>query len=176
MFEKTISKETVYSGPIFDIEVHQVQLSDGKISSRDVVSHGPAAAIVVRHENNKFLFIKQFRKSQEKVCIEVTAGCCDPGEESISSARRELTEETGYKADKIYSLGTIAPLIGYCTENIEIFFAEISGEAGETNFDSDEYIETFFMSEDEVDKKIKENEIFDGKTLSAWMLYKLNFR
>ena len=78
-------------------------------------------------------------------------------------------------SNKIFSLGIIAPLIGYCTEKIEIFFAEISGEAGETNFDSDEYIETFFMSEDEVDKKIKDNEIFDGKTISAWMLYKLNF-
>ena len=173
MFEKTISKETVYNGPIFDIEVHKVKLLNGKFSSRDVVSHGPAAAIVVRHENDKFLFIKQFRKSQEKVCIEVTAGCCDPGEESIESAKRELIEETGYSADRIYSLGTIAPLIGYCTENIEIFFAEISGDAGETNFDSDECIETFFLSEKEVDEKIINNEIFDGKTLSAWMLYKL---
>ncbi len=173
MFEKTISKKTVYHGPIFDVDVHQIQLTSGKLSSRDVVVHGPAVAIVVKHENGKFLFINQFRKSQEKVCIEVTAGCCDPGEENINSAKRELTEETGYKADKIYSLGTIAPLIGYCTEKIEIFFAEISGNPGITNFDDDEYIETFLISEDEVDEKIKNNVIFDGKTISAWMLYKL---
>ena len=175
MFEKTISKKTVYQGTIFDIDVHKIEFPNGKKSSRDVVVHGPAVAIVARHENGKFLFINQFRKSQEKVCIEVTAGCCDEGEDNIISAKRELLEETGYTPNKIFSLGTIAPLIGYCTEKIEIFFAEISGEAGETNFDSDEFIETFFMSEDEVDKKIKDNEIFDGKTLSAWMLYKLNF-
>lgn len=175
MFEKTISKKTVYQGSIFDIDVHKIEFPNGKKSSRDVVVHGPAVAIVARHENGKFLFINQFRKSQEKVCIEVTAGCCDEGEDNIISAKRELLEETGYIPNKIFSLGTIAPLIGYCTEKIEIFFAEISGEAGETNFDSDEYIETFFMSEGEVDKKIKDNEIFDGKTISAWMLYKLNF-
>ena len=173
MFEKTISKETVYKGPIFDIDVHQIELSNGKISSRDVVSHGPAVAIVVRHKNGKFLFIRQFRKSQEQVCIEVTAGCCDQGEESIMSAKRELLEETGYHAEKIHSLGNIAPLIGYCTENIEIFFAEISGNPGDTDFDSDECIETFLMTESEVDKKIINNQIFDGKTIAAWMLYKL---
>ena len=83
MFEKSISKETVYKGPIFDIDVHQIELPDGRISSRDVVVHGPAVAIVVRHESGYFLFIRQFRKSQEKVCIEVTAGCCDPGEENF---------------------------------------------------------------------------------------------
>ena len=60
MFEKTISKKTVYQGPIFDIDVHKIQFPDGKKSSRDVVVHGPAVAIVARHENGKFLFINQF--------------------------------------------------------------------------------------------------------------------
>ena len=173
MFEKTISKETVYQGRIFEIDVHQVELADGRTSVREVVVHGPAVAIIARREDGRFLFIRQYRKSHDKICLEAVAGNCDPGEEALLSAKRELQEETGYQAQSIHSLGTILPSVGYCSETIEIFFAEVENQPGNTDFDVDEHIETFVMSESEMDECICTGEVDDGKTLAAWMLYKL---
>lgn len=173
MFEKTVSKQKVYKGGIFDVDVHQIELANGQKSKREIVVHGPAVAIVVQRADGQFLFIRQYRKAQEKICHEVVAGNCDPGEESIVSARRELREETGYEAKSIISLGTILPCVGFCTEKIEIFFAEIESNKGETDFDVDEYIETFFISEFDMDEYIRTGKVDDGKTLAAWMLYKL---
>ena len=82
--------------------MHKIEFPNGKNHLENVVVHGPAVAIVARHENGKFLFINQFRKSQEKVCIEVTAGCCDEGEDNIISAKRELLEETIFIKQNIF--------------------------------------------------------------------------
>lgn len=173
MFEKTIAKETVYRGRIFEVDVHEVELADGRQSFREVVVHGPAVAIIARRTDGNFLFIRQYRKSHDKVCLEAVAGNCDPGEEALVSAERELREETGYVAQSIHSLGVILPSVGYCSETIEVFFAEVDSEPGDTDFDVDEHIETLVMSEGEMDERICSGEVDDGKTLATWMLYKL---
>ena len=62
--------------------------------------------------------------------------------------------------------------MGYCSETIEIFFRGRKS-AGDTDFDVDEHRETLVMSESEMDERICMGEVDDGKTLAAWMLYKL---
>ena len=59
--------------------------------------------IIARREDGHFLFIRQYRKSHDKICLEAVAGNCDPGEEALLSAKRELREETGYQAQSILS-------------------------------------------------------------------------
>lgn len=171
MYEKTVSRETVYSGRIFDVEVLEVELEDGRRSTREIVRHGVAVAIIPRLPDGRFVFIRQFRKAMERVCFEVVAGNCDPGEAEEQSAARELQEETGYKADALRLLGPIYPSVGYCTERIDVFFAEVS-EQGATDLDEDEHVEPVTLSEEELDTMIRNGEIADAKTLAAWMLYK----
>ena len=55
MFEKTVSKQTVYKGGIFDVDVHQIELANGQKSKREIVVHGPAVAIVVQRADGQFL-------------------------------------------------------------------------------------------------------------------------
>ena len=45
-------------------------------------------------------------------------------------------------------------------------------EAGETEFDEDEYIEPVLLSEAEMDELIRSGGVSDAKTLAAWMLFK----
>ena len=169
MNEKTISKETVFKGKIMEVEVHQVAAKGGP-AVREIVQHGPAVCLVIKRDNGKFVFIKQFRKAMERVIFEVCAGNCDAGEPAIESAKRELTEETGFVADKICEIGTIYPCVGYCTERIDVFYAEVS-EQGETDFDPDEDIETVEVTLAEMDELIRNGKIDDGKTLAAWTLF-----
>ena len=171
MYEKTLSRKTVFEGRILDVDVLEVELDDGRRSVREIVRHGVAVAMVVQRSDGRFVFIRQFRKAMERVCFEVVAGLCDPGEEPTVSAARELKEETGYEAESMELLGPIFPSVGYCTERIDIFFAKVA-QQGATSFDEDENIETLVRSEAEMDEMIRTNQIADAKTLAAWMLFK----
>jgi len=171
MYEKTITRKTVYEGVIIDVELQDVELPDGRTSIREIVLHGPAVALVVRRvTDGRFIFIRQFRKALDRIAFEVVAGNCDPGEEPAESARRELQEETGYRAARLVPLGAIFPTIGYCTERIDLFYAEVSGQ-GETAFDHDEQIETVAVTRPELEERILSGQIQDAKTLAAWLLF-----
>ena len=170
MYEKTIGTKTVFDGRIMRVEVLDVELSDGRTSTREIVRHGAAVAVIARRRDGRFVFIRQFRKAMERVCFEVMAGLVDPGEDSETAAIRELKEETGYTPESIRLLGPVYPSIGYCDERIDIFYADVN-EPGETDFDSDEEIETLLITEQEMTEMIRKNEIQDAKTLAAWMLY-----
>jgi ADP-ribose pyrophosphatase len=171
MYEKTLARKTVFEGRILSVDVLEVELEDGRTSVREIVQHGVAVAIIAQLPDGRFIFIRQFRKAMERVCFEVVAGNCDPDEDEAVSAARELQEETGYMARSMELLGPVFPSVGYCTERIDIYFANVSGQ-GATAFDEDEDIETVILTEAEMDKMIRTNQIADAKTLAAWMLYK----
>jgi len=171
MYEKTLSRKTVYEGRILNVDVLEVELEDGRRSVREIVQHGVAVAVIPQLPDGRLVFIRQFRKAMERICFEVVAGNCDPGESEEVSAARELQEETGYVAQSLELLGPIFPSVGYCTERIDVFFAEVA-EQGATSFDEDEIIETVILTEAELDEMIHNGGIADAKTLAAWMLYK----
>ncbi len=172
MYEKTLSRKTVYEGHIINVDVLDVELENGKKSVREIVRHGVAVAIIPRLPDGRFAFIRQFRKPMERICFEVVAGNVDhDGEHEAETAIRELQEETGYIAESMELLGSIFPSVGYCTERIDIFFCEVTGK-GDTSFDDDERIDTVIVSDADVDEMIRTNQISDAKTLAAWMLYK----
>jgi ADP-ribose pyrophosphatase len=149
----------------------EVELPDGRRATREIVRHGAAVAVVARRRDGRFVFIRQFRKAMERICFEVMAGNCDPGEESAAAAVRELREETGYIPDSIRFLAPIYPSVGYCTERIDVFYAEVH-EPDSTDFDADEAIETVLLTEEETDGLIRTGQVQDAKTLAAWALYK----
>ncbi|MCF7818329.1 MAG: NUDIX hydrolase [Kiritimatiellales bacterium] len=171
MYEKTLSTKTVFKGRILSVDVLEVEVDGGRTSVREIVKHGVAVAIVPRLPDGRFVFVRQFRKAMERICFEVVAGNCDDGEDEAVSAARELQEETGYVSRSLELLGPIFPSVGYCTERIDVYFAEIDGQGG-TAFDEDEHIETVILTEVEMDEMIRTNQIADAKTLAAWMLYK----
>lgn len=171
MHEKTIESKTVFDGRILRVEVLDVELPDGRITTREIIRHGVAVAVIARRRDGQFVFIRQFRKAMERICFEVMAGNVDPGESSEFAASRELQEETGYTPDTLRFLSSIYPCMGYCDERIDVYFAEVH-EPGDTDFDHDEQIETLLLSEQEMDERIQKGNVEDSKTLAAWALYK----
>lgn len=172
MRERTISKKTVFEGRILSLDIHEVELSGGRTGTREIIRHGAAVAVVARRRDGRFVFIRQFRKAMERMCFEVMAGNVDPDEPAEAAAVRELKEETGYIPDSIRFLSSIYPSMGYCTERIDIFYADVH-EPGETDFDHDEEIETVLVTEQEMDGLIRAGKVEDAKTLAAWALYKV---
>lgn len=171
MPERTISKKTIFEGRILSLEIHEVELSGGRTGTREIILHGAAVAVVAKRRDGQFVFIRQFRKAMERMCFEVMAGNVDPGEAAEAAAVRELKEETGYIPDSIRFLSSIYPSMGYCTERLDIFYADVH-EPGETDFDHDEDIETVLVTESEMDAMIRAGKVEDSKTLASWALYK----
>ena len=94
-------------------------------------------------------------------------------EDPIEGAKRETAEETGYEVTSIKFLTTIICTPGYCEERIHLYFAELSETAHAQDQDPDENVHPVVLSEAEVEDRIRSGAIFDSKTLSAWLCWKL---
>ena len=170
MKETTLSSEKIYDGRIISLRKDEIITEKGVKQSREVVSHGGGAAVLVV-KNGKILLERQFRYPYGEILWEIPAGKRDKGEDYAETAKRELEEETGYVAEKLVKLFEIYPTPGYTNEVIGIFKAE-GLKKGVLHFDEDEDITSVWIPEEKVFEMIENGEIKDGKTLIALLWYK----
>ena len=173
MREKTLTQKCLYRGRLLGLEAQDVELEDGRRAFREIVRHGPAVAILARRPDGRFVLVRQFRKPVESELLEAVAGNREPDEDAAVCARRELEEETGYRALSLVPLGFIYPSPGYVDERIDLFFAEVGDAAGAPRPDDDERLEPVLLTRDEVRRAIRDGTIHDGKTLAVWLRYEL---
>lgn len=162
--EKTITSEKKFEGRIINVEVLDVELPDGKKGYREIVNHPGGVGIVALTDDNKILMVRQFRKPIEKDIIEIPAGKLEKGEDPLVCGRRELEEETGYKAKEFVSLGYLYPSPGFANEVTHLYLAW-GLEKGNVNPDEDEYLDVLEVPVQEVYSAIMKNEINDAKTV-----------
>src|SRR3712207_8800159 len=74
LYENTIEKKEIFNGRIIDVSIHTVELPNGKTSTREIVTHPGAVAILAFNDENKVLMVKQFRKPFDEVLLEIPAG------------------------------------------------------------------------------------------------------
>lgn len=166
MTEKTITEETIYSGKVVKLKKMTVELENGKTALREIVVHPGGACVLAKTSDNKFLTVRQFRKSAEKYMLEIPAGKLEYGEDPYNAAMRELEEETGYACEKLIKLTEIYPTPGYCNEVIHIYYAD-NLKKGTQNLDEDEFLSVEEYTMEELIEKIKNGEIIDSKTIVA---------
>ena len=122
--------------------------------------------------NNKIVAIRQYRHAFEKYLYELPAGVIDEGEKPENTAIRELYEETGFRAERVESLGFFYPSPG-ATDEVIYLFAAICEERGEQHTENSEQIDICVMEEAEFAEKISENLFLHGGALAAYLKYKL---
>lgn len=86
-------------------------------------ARGIRAAVILAAEDGHVLLVEQYRVPLGKVCIELPAGLIGDetaGEDSLIAAGRELEEETGYRADKVESLGEFYSSPGMVSESFTL--------------------------------------------------------
>jgi ADP-ribose pyrophosphatase len=101
--------EVAYSTPWFDIVAKTTSQDDRPFYSLATLDYVSVVALTV---DGDMLFVRQYRPAVEQVTLELPSGHVDPGESPETSARKELLEETGYNAQTLYHLGTLAPDTG----------------------------------------------------------------
>lgn len=166
--EKTLSSKDVYKGIVIDVKLDEVELSDGKISKREVAQHSGGVVIAAKTINDEILLVKQYRYPIGKPLIEVPAGKLERGENVLEAAKRELLEETGYVAKNWVDLGYIYSSPGFCDEKLYLFMAtELDFVA--PNPDDGEILQPLQININEVFKMIKNGQIDDAKTIAVLM-------
>ncbi len=167
--ERTIKSEIIYTGRILQLEVATVELPDGSTSTRELIRHNGACA-VLPVKDDKFIMVKQYRKALEAEILEIPAGKLEAGEDPQLCAIRELKEETGYLAGQLEPLHDLYMAAGYSSEVIHIYLAE-NLTFSEASPDEDEFVYPVEMDMDEVYTMIVNGEIKDAKTVCAVLKY-----
>lgn len=166
--EKIIETSEVFKGNFLKVDHLEVELPDGNIASRDVVRHPGAVAILAFLDEENILLVKQYRVALERVILEIPAGKLEKGEDPLEAAKRELEEETGYKAKELNYLGSIATGAGFTDELIHIYKGT-NLYKGVKGGDDDEFIEVTPFSIANIKEMIKTGEIIDVKTIASLM-------
>lgn len=172
---QTVSSETVYQGNVFWVTRDEVREPGGVSATRDVIRHnGSVVILAVDTETNPkdpgILLIRQYRHAAGKLMLELPAGRIEPGEKLIPAAKRELIEETGYRARRWSRHTNYYASPGFLTETMTILLAEGLTQ-GEASPEEDEKIELHMTPLSEVLRLIHAGKIEDGKTLIGVLLY-----
>ncbi len=168
---KTVSSKEVYRCGLFWVTEEVARDPDGFEIRRSVVHHAGSAVVMAVDERSRVLLVRQFRLPAQKYLWELPAGRLDEGENALQAARRELKEETGYKARTWKKLAFFWPSPGYVGESMTIFLATDLTEGEATPMD-DERIETRWIPARELDEMIRDGKIQDGKTMIGFMSWK----
>ena len=164
--EKQLSREEVYSGPVFTVTRDEVLLPDGKKGRRDLVHSSGGVVILPLDGEGNVTLVRQFRYAHGRVLLEAVAGKLEKGEEPFAAAQRELREETGFTAEKWDFLGAIETSPGFLTEKLYLYLARgLTG--GTMDLDEGEFLEPVRCPLEEAAAMAADGRLSDAKTLAV---------
>ena len=157
------SSELVWQGSVIAVTVEQ--WGDHE---REIVEHPGAVAIVSIDADRHVALVRQLREATRKQLLELPAGTCEPGEEPLVTARRELREECGLTGGTWSALGAFWTTPGFCREYMHVFLAE-DVDQGIAAPEADEELEVVRFPVAEIPALL--GTIEDAKTLAGLLLY-----
>jgi ADP-ribose pyrophosphatase len=174
---RLLSSRTVYKGKVFWVTSDDVVEPGGIRVRRDVVRHNGSVVILAvddrkNPDDPEILLIRQYRHAAGQFLLELPAGRIEPGEKLIPAARRELLEETGYKAKRWSHHVRYYASPGFLAESMDILLAEDLVHApGEGTPDEDEHIEVHPTLLSEAVRLALTGKLHDGKSLIGILFY-----
>ena len=173
----TVLKSRVtYRAPVFYVTSEIVREPSGVTARRDIVRH-PGSVVVLAvdgsSDNARVLLARQFRHAANREMWELPAGRIDPGETALQGAKRELMEETGYRARKWSKALFFYVSPGFLDETMTIFLAE-GLQAGEAAPEEDEVIRPQLVPLSKAVDWVMRGKILDAKTIAGVLWYEKN--
>lgn len=167
---RIIKSETLHKGKVFNTRIDEIEYNSGNLAVREVAEHPGGAVVVPMTDEGKIIMVTQYRFPVERVLLELPAGKLNKDEDPMLCAKRELEEETGYSSENVKRLGWIYTTPGYSSEKLFIFLAQ-DMKPGNHNREEGEFgMEVFEFSLKEIEQKIFNGEIVDGKTIGGIFL------
>lgn len=170
-----LSSKLAYKGRIFSVFSEKVREPGGTTSTRDVIRHYGSVVILAVDESKDpddpdVILERQYRHAAGEFLVELPAGRVEPGETNLAAAKREMIEETGFRAKRWTLLTKYFASPGFLGEWMRIYLARDIHE-GIARPEPDESIEVIKLPLSEALALIADNKIHDGKTLIGLMLY-----
>jgi ADP-ribose pyrophosphatase len=170
--ERLIDSELLRQGRILEFRIDTVQAADGHRSTRDIVGHPGGVCMVAIDDEDRVLFVRQWRHAIGGPLLEIPAGTLDRDahgtiEHHALAAARELEEETGSRAGRWEYLGSFYTAPGFTSELMHLYLAtELRPANGETlQPDEDERLELYPIAFEDALAMAGRGEIVDAKSL-----------
>src|SRR5215510_8654946 len=163
-------EQTLLKARRFSVIEKTVTRADGQTASVQFVKHLGSVAVLPLLDDGSVCLIRSRRLTVGETLIEVPAGTREPDESPLETARRELAEETGYRAKSFEELTAYFPSPGVLSERMWIFVAK-GLSAGPPAREANEEIENLVVSWQEALAMLDSREIRDGKTIVALLAF-----
>jgi ADP-ribose pyrophosphatase len=172
---RLISSKLAYKGKVFSVFTDKVEEPFVGVNVRDVIRHNGSIVILAIDESKdaedpEVILERQYRHAAGQFLIELPAGRIEPGEAPLAAAKREMIEETGYRAKRWTHLTKYFASPGFLGESMSIYLARGIRE-GAAQPEADEQIEVVRIRLSEVLAMIAAGKIQDGKTLIGVLYY-----
>lgn len=165
--EERIRGEVLFKGLMLRLERDAVRLPNGQETSREVIRH-PGAVAIIALQDQKVLMVRQYRYAIAQETLEIPAGKLDPNETPEACAQRELREETGYRGTMEH-ISTFYTTPGFTDEVMHLFSArDLVWDPLAP--DDDEFIGVERIPWNEAVQKAQRSEFNDAKTILGILL------
>jgi ADP-ribose pyrophosphatase len=154
----------------FRVEAVERTTAAGVTVQREVVRHPGAVTILPLVDAEHVCLIRNYRVAVGRTLIELPAGTLEPGEDPAATARRELAEETGYRAARLELLHSFFLSPGILDERMHLFLAT-DLTAGDAQREVNEEIENLVVPWTQAVSWVQQRQIDDAKTMVGLLYY-----
>jgi len=154
----------------FRVELASRRDAEGLVHRREVVRHPGAVTILPLVDDRHVCLIRNYRMAVGRSLIELPAGTLEAGEEPATTARRELIEETGYRAERMDHLHSFFLSPGILDERMHLYAAR-QLTPGPAAREPGEEIENLVVSWDEALAMVRGGQIEDAKTIVGLLFF-----
>jgi len=177
---RLISSRLAYKGRVFNVYADKVEEPTGLVLQRDVIRHNGSVVVLAidetGHPQNPVIILeRQYRHAVGEFLLELPAGRIEPNEPPLAAAKREMIEETGYRAKRWTRLTKYFASPGFLGESMHIFLAR-DIRPGEAQPEADEQIEILRIPFSDAMALVASGKIHDGKTLIGLLLLQETIR
>jgi len=161
----------VYENKFFKITEESYKKKNGEMVKEYYTVHRPDAVIIAAFTQDKdIILIRQYRNAVKSESIEIPAGFMEPKEKPLQAAKRELMEETGFKAKKLIKIGETFANASMLSNHVHFFIAFDCEKAGPQHLDQNEEIEVKITSWKKALTLLKKSDIMDiGSSLGIML-------
>ncbi len=173
---KLVSSKLSYQGKVFSVYTDTViEPGYDHPNTRDVIRHSGSIVVLAvddsrNPEDPDIILIRQYRHAAGQFLLELPAGRIEVGEAPLAAAKREMIEETGFRARRWTLLTKYFASPGFLGEWMQIYLARELRE-GQSTPEDDEHIEIVRTPLSEAVEMVGANQIHDGKTIIGISLY-----